>query len=111
MPPGVEFCIPVLVETKEVVILSVICIIESLVHEVVKFITAVEVTASFTWAGRNIINCALMMEFIPVGNLSSTVCKTTCFRSGVGFTGLVIATDVNTIFSIKDKVVVTGIAT
>ena len=50
MPPLVEFTVPGFVEFHEAVILVIIGFIEGFVHEVVEFITAVEVTTSFTRA-------------------------------------------------------------
>ena len=56
VPPLVEFVIPVLVEVHEVIEFCIVVFIPGLVHEVVKFITAVEIATSFTWARRNFNN-------------------------------------------------------
>ncbi len=52
VPPVVEVFIPVIVELQVgvIFILGVVVLVVSSVHEVVKLITAVEVTASLTWA-------------------------------------------------------------
>ena len=52
MPPLVEFFVPGFVEFHEASVLIIISLVESLVHEVVELITAVEVAASFAWAFR-----------------------------------------------------------
>ena len=53
MPPGIEVVIPVVVEVLEAIVLTIVVVIECLVHEVVKFITTVEVTTTFTGAVRS----------------------------------------------------------
>ena len=50
VPPVVERLIPGIIEFHEGSIFRIVMFIVSSVHEEIKFITTVEVTASFTWA-------------------------------------------------------------
>jgi hypothetical protein len=50
VPPRVEALVPVFIELLERRILHIVVVIEGFVHEVVQFIAAVEVAATFTWA-------------------------------------------------------------
>lgn len=52
IPPLVEVLKPLVVEGGKVVVLIRVDLSECLVKEVVQFITAVVVTAAFTWARR-----------------------------------------------------------
>ena len=50
VPPVVEGEIPGIIKFHEGPIFSIVMLIVSSVHEEIKFITTVEVTASITWA-------------------------------------------------------------
>ena len=64
VPPGIEFVVPVLVELQETIVVSIVEFVVSSVHEVVQLITAVEVTASITWALLDLIAC--FSVFVPL---------------------------------------------
>ena len=70
IPPLSKCSVPVSIVLLKCCILRVIKLFKSLVHKEVKLITAIEVTASFTWA-RRYITCSCF--WVPDQSLFTTV--------------------------------------
>ena len=73
VPPVIEVIIPVLVELHIGRVAGVIHFIVSSVHHVVHLITAVEVTAAFTWALLDLVACS--GGWVPLLGLISTAVR------------------------------------